>query len=152
MAERAVVSFRADEQLLTQLQRRVGGHLAPSPHQAAERDLGRYYDMLQRSLPTFSEGEASLIVDVFNGSIIQSYSASHLWLEISQALAEGYAEKWGVDGPALVEKLRRMTPFECLAVEDATELYWNVVFDNKTISIKEALIAVGLVKNDEISR
>lgn len=113
----------------------------------AERDLERYYEMIVRSTPKFSEGEAMLIADVLNGTIHMPYSVSLLWAEISDALQEGYAEKWGVDGPVLVERLRKLTVFECMAVADAIERAWNAgTYQVGDMSAR--LRQVGLVKSE----
>ena len=128
--------------------------LTPSQQEAlmsetARRDLERYYDMLPRSLPKFSMGEAMLLADVLNGTIHMPYSASLLWAEVSDALQDGYDAKWGVDGSALVERLRKLTPFECMAIADAIERAWNDSQGNRIDNMEERIKAVGLVKRDK---
>lgn len=110
-----------------------------NPNLVAKRDLERYYALLRQSLPTFSRSEASLIVDALNGTLIEPHTARLLWAAIDDALYDGLAEKWGVDGLALVARLRRLTPFEALAVVDAAERYWR---DHEAA---DALERVGLV-------
>lgn len=110
-----------------------------------ERDLKRYYDMLMRSLPTFSEGEAFLLCDIMNGSIIETHSIPLLWIEVSDALLEGYAEKWQVDGNALVARLRSLTPFECMAVGDAIERFWSGSYARPLAESRLWLHQTGLV-------
>lgn len=139
------VQFYEAGPLKSDLEERVGGGLTSSHSGVAKRDLERYYEMLKRSLPTFTLGEAVLLVDVMNGHIVMPYSVSLLWAEVSDALPDGYAEKWGVDGPALVERLRKLTPFECMAVADAVERAWNSASYQVT-NMEEKVRKVGLVR------
>lgn len=138
---------------------RLGTHLAEalssrqvndSLDLTAKRDLERYYDMLQRSLPHFSMGEALLMCDVFNGTIHMPYSVSLLWASVSDSIEGGQGEYWqehypSLDVPALVERLRKLTPFECMAVADAIERAWNSP-EYRINNMEERVVAVGLVK------
>lgn len=112
--------------------------------QTAGRDLERYYALLARSLPTFTEPEASLLVDALNGLILEPHSGHLLWANIDDALRDGLAEKWGVDGPALVERLRKLPPFAQFAVWEAAERWWNGPYreEDRAASLR----SVGLVK------
>lgn len=148
-----LIQFRAIDQMAQQLETRTqmyGGEVVDKQKdrllsETARRDLDRYYEMLARSLPKFSEEEAMLLADVLNGTMHMPYSVSLLWAEISDALREGYAEKWSVDGPVLVEKLRKLTPFECMAVADAIERAWNSP-TYQVSDMGDRLRNVGLVK------
>ena len=136
----APLMFRPGE-LETPLAARSGGTLSPAL--VAKRDLERYYDMLRRALPAFSEAEASLIVDACNGWLVEPHSAPLLWAEVDDAIrSDGLATKWGVDGPALVARLRALTPFEALAVCDSVERFWR----HPEIPTDENLRRVGLVR------
>ena len=95
--------------------------------ETARRDLERYYSLLRVSLPQFSTGEALLICDAMNGTITEPHTASLVWAVVADALEDGLAEKWHVDGEALVKRLRSLTPFEQLAVADACERFWRLV-------------------------
>ena len=112
----------------------------------ADRDLHRYYALLARALPTFTEAEASLLVDALNGLITEPHTAHLLWANIEDALGDGLAEKWGVDGPALVARLRALTPFAALAVADAAERWWNGPHTDEARAA--SLRAVGLTKGE----
>ena len=115
------IQFRAGG-IEPELTARAGG--AESPSLVARRDLERYYYLLRRALPTFTEPEASLIVDACNGWLIEPHTAPLLWAEVDDAIRmDGLAEKWGVDGASLVARLRALTPFESLAVADAAERF-----------------------------
>lgn len=111
--------------------------------ETARRDLERYYDLLTRSLPKFSAGEAMLLADVLNGTIHAPYSVSLLWAQVSDAVQDGYAQKWQIDGSALVERLRSLTPFECMAIADAIERAWNTQ-EYRVLDMEERVREVGL--------
>lgn len=92
------------------------------------RDLERLYTLYRRALRRIDLGldEACLITDALNSSLMTADTAHLLWASIEDAMKyEGLTEKWEVDGKALVEKLRGLTEFECMAVIDAAERFWN---------------------------
>lgn len=142
------VQFRAGDLLPALLARTaedpVEGYTEGALSQTAQRDLERYYALLKLSLPAFSEAEASLIVDALNGSMLESHSGHLLWAEIDDAVREGLAEKWGVAGPALVERLRALPPFAQYAVWEAAEVWWNGPY--READWGASLRAVGLVR------
>lgn len=109
----------------------------------ASRDLERYYEALKRSLPTFERSEALAIMDVCNGTLWESWSVPLLWASVDDS--EGLGQKWGIDQPALVARLRQMTYAEALAVVDAAERFWNHG-GGYQIDTDAALVASGLVK------
>lgn len=113
----------------------------------ARRDLTRYYHALSEALPTFAPNEALLMADALNGTLIEPHTARLVWAEIDDAVRlDGLAVKWGVDGPALIRRLRDdLTPFERLSVCDAVERAWRVT-EQDAIDMGEALRRVGLVR------
>ena len=134
------VQFRAGE-MLPALQARADVESEAAIAAVAQRDLTRYYDLLRRSLPTFTEPEASLLMDACNGWHIEPHTAPLLWAQIADSLADGLAEKWGVDGPALVARLRALSYAQALAICDAVEVAWR-----SGLPTGEALRRVGLVR------
>lgn len=109
----------------------------------AQRDLERYYHLLRQSLPAFSEAEASLLVDACNGWLIEPHTARLLWAEVADAISlDGLDRKWDVDGPALVARLRNLTPSEALAACDAIERFWRGDYSDTAAG----LARVGLVR------
>ena len=79
----------------------------------ARRDLGRYYVLLRKSLPTFTDEEALLLCDAVKELFSFHPSDVHLlWAEVSNAQRLGRLEHRNVDIPALVERLQKMTAFE----------------------------------------
>lgn len=95
----------------------------------AARDLERYYAILASELARLDLSEAawSAIYDALNGSLLDAATARFVWAEIEDALPDGLAEKWGIDGPALVAELRALSLAGSLAVVDAAERYWAAV-------------------------
>ena len=105
------------------------------------RDLERYYTVLDRALRTVSltENEALLIVDVLNGSILDTLSVRMLWAGVEDAInLDKVDEKWGINGAALVEKLRSLGEIQCLAVVAAAERFWADE-DNRNMDTRETI-------------
>lgn len=102
-----------------------------SRSQVVNRDLDRLYALYRRVLPEiqFSVPEAMLIVDALNGTVFyDAGSTTLLWASIEDSIRlDGLDAKWGVDGPALVKKIRSLTPAQTLAVVDAAERFWAAV-------------------------
>ena len=72
--------------------------------------------------------ELALIADSLNGTI--TAGQAEVWFanpllswSVSDILPDGLAEKWGVDGPALVKKLAELGPAEIAAILDAVERF-----------------------------
>jgi hypothetical protein len=146
MARAQHVQFRAGDQLEVQLVARGAREDdGPSAGNVARRDLQRYYHCLAETFETIAltEAEASLVVDACNGILFESWSVSLLSAIVDNAIRlEGLADKWGVDGPALlVERLRGLSYCQSLTLVDAVERYWQAPDG-------EALRRVGLGDDD----
>ena len=92
------------------------------------RDLSRLYTLYNRAIRevTLTEKEACLIVDTLNGVILDAGTAQYLWAEVEDSVKlNNLAEKWGVDGPALVEKLRDLNALQTMALVDGAEKVWQ---------------------------
>ena len=94
------------------------------------KSLDRYFYALaaaRRGLRSrFSSGEQGLILDVANGCLFGSPCAiNFIEHEVAGGIDDGLAEKWNVDGPALLKKLAALTYAEKLALVDAAERWWN---------------------------
>lgn len=141
------IHFRAGD-LLAALAARTGPRQGTLSG-AARRDLDRYYRMLHLALSSarlrLTVAEASLVVDVLNGTLTEPHTASLLYAEVAEALEDGVAEKWGVDGPGLVTRLQALTAFEALALADAAERFWLIIQRTPGADRVTALRAVGLV-------
>lgn len=96
-----------------------------------DEDLSRYYEALARSRKALrtqlSAGEVAAIVDICNGTLHQSSTLHWLHASMLDALDDGIAQKWEIDGEELVEKLRSLSYFETAALVDAAERYWQRV-------------------------
>jgi len=89
----------------------------------ARRDLERYYWIIGEEAERLglSEDELGLVRDVCSGTVWSGSSYRLIWAEVADALADGVAEKWDVDGEALVAKLRTLSPAACMALVDDVE-------------------------------
>lgn len=150
MTDRALypnASFRLTGTLAGHVQARAAQSLTGSVSAAAKRDLDWYYETLAYDLAsvTLTEGEAMLILDVCNGTLWESWSARLLWANIDDSLEDGYAEKWAVDGPALVARLRALTPGQSMAIVDAVERWWSLGNKDRT-DLAKSLRVVGLTR------
>lgn len=108
------------------------------------RDLERLYTLYRRALRRvdLSVDEACLITDALNSSLMTADTAHLLWASIEDAMKyEGLQEKWGVDGKALVEKLRSLNEIQSMAIIDAVERFWAGVTNGrfKDKDIKECV-------------
>lgn len=119
------VQFRA-----ARVERQIGARLdaGGSPGLVAARDLERYYAVLDAELArvALSEPEAMAVVDALNGAALDAGSYRLFWASVSDALAEGLAGKWDIDGSALVAILRALSPAQAMAVIDAVERWWVI--------------------------
>lgn len=141
-ARPAPIQFRPAPALAADLAARAADRL--SANQAAARDLERYYHLLRAELRAvdLAPGEAALICDAANGTLWEPHTLRLLWAEVADALVDGLAAKRGVDGPALVARLRALTPTQAAAVADAAERYWLAPGDDLDATLR----AVGLVR------
>jgi hypothetical protein len=90
------------------------------------KSLDRYFYALnsaRRDLRSrFNSAEQGLLLDVANGALFASPCAiGFLEHEVAAALIDGAAERWHVDGPALMKKLKALSYVEKLALIDAAE-------------------------------
>lgn len=88
----------------------------------------RYLETVRRHIPDLAAEEWLLIFDALNGvwagdAIVLSIQS--LPAGVADAIAlDGLADKWGVDGQALVDKLEAMGWCERMAVIDTAERFW----------------------------
>ena len=90
------------------------------------KSLDRYFYALnsaRRGLrERFNAAEQGLLLDVANGALFASPCAiNFIEHEVADALIGGAAERWHVDGPALMKKLKALSYVEKLALIDAAE-------------------------------
>lgn len=98
--------------------------------QASEEiDRHRYYTVLEkeRDRLDLSVGEASLLVDALQGTVVSgpSYREEICFAVEDACRHEGVDEKWGVEVEPLLEKLAHMSPGGVMAILDAVERFWK---------------------------
>lgn len=96
------------------------------------RHMERYLNILatsrRRLADQLNDQEIGLILDTLNGTLFsEPFSISMLPLQIRDALDDHLDEKWQVDGPALVEKLKALSYADQVALVDAAERWWERV-------------------------
>lgn len=82
--------------------------------------VDRYFEMIRRTRieRRFSEAEINLMRDACISWLPEPAAAvfGGVALEVEDGLADGLAEKWGVDAEALLTKLKALTPGEEVAL------------------------------------
>ena len=106
---------------------------------ALAEGLSRYYEMLRRERvilrAMFSEDECGLLLDVGNGTAWHAWSVPLLAASVEDSAPDGYAQKWGVDLPALVAKLAGLSYAQNCALVDAIERWWASAADSQDVGI-----------------
>ena len=90
----------------------------------SEEQLARYFALLERVRPEFSECEACLICEVLGGTAFEANEnvVPQLHIAFSQAPSTHY-NKWDVEKQSFVERVRSFSQAEGLAVVDAVEQF-----------------------------
>lgn len=130
-----LISYRAPDGLLADIEARcnAGGD---SRSLVAQRDLGRYYALLERALrelrsdaggfDPFTAEELALICDACNGITFEPLAFGSLLLGVSDAIKlDGLDAQWGVDREILLDKLAALDALEESALLDAVERFWS---------------------------
>ena len=123
-----ITPITIDEPLLARIDERWDNR-----SEAIRTDLGRYYRLLAEARATLREiltpDELAAIVDVQNGHWYQGrLDGSEIWANVEDGCRlEGLADKWSIDGPALVTKLRGLDLLAVHALADATQRFWHAV-------------------------
>lgn len=136
------IKFRPGKDLEAELASRSDEQSDSAYSQTAKRDLGRYYTLLSRSLPSFSEKEALVLANVLNGARNAPDGVHLLYAGVDIALEENPVE--GINRGAFVARLRNLHRFECMAIADAVERAWSGSYHIDNLS--ERLRQVGLAK------
>ncbi len=109
------------------------------------RDLDRYYEALKDTrrqlVKKFSDEEIGLILDNLNGTLMgETFGVRLIYANVEDAITyESIDAKWGVDGDALVEKLKALTFAENATLADAAERWWNRVAAGEEVTPADAL-------------
>ena len=125
-------------------------HWYSSLSAVATRDLDRYYAALRHELCAahLSEGEAAALCEVLHGTFVDAESAWSLPVEVEDALGDGLADRWEIDGPVLVARLQAMPWSRLLAIVDAVERWWALPADEKA-PFPDGLRRIGLLPDDD---
>lgn len=154
--DEVTIGFRLDDpQTISNLQDRVGTTFAQSIHTVARRDLERYYKAIPYTLYCINlrYGEAMALIDILNGYLMQPEIPHMLVPNIEYGIRyEGIAEKWDIDGDAFLAKLKRLSPIECLVLNDAVERWWGEQYHVEGETQEERCIRVGLIRGSEPPR
>jgi hypothetical protein len=138
-----VISLNLENSVIEAIDARVKGR-DPGRSTVASRDLARYYEAITRARADvrdkLSKAELSAVIDNLKGVYTSdTVSVRMLWANIEDALANKLAEKWKIDGAALVRKLRSFTFIESAALIDAAERYWQAAGRDENPKIGDAL-------------
>lgn len=122
--------------------------------EAISVSLDRYLTLIanaQRALDkALSAEEKGLILDALNGVHLGgAHAAMFAVVTIRDAVADGYADKWGVDADALTAKLAALTQLDQVALVDAAEMWWASVARGESPE-PSSMFAVALPKRQSI--
>lgn len=82
----------------------------------------------------FTAAEMGAILDACNGWLIETSSLQHIAIEIEDAMDDGLAAKWSIDGPALLEKFQNLGYFSCWMMASAITRWWNRVGNGEAVT------------------
>src|SRR6266567_8914713 len=99
---------------------------------------------MSTTFPRFSLSEALLLADALNGVLLDGQTKHLLWATVEDAIrTDELDRKWGVDGAALVERLRSLSAVEQGMIAFRVKQAWeNEAFH--VDSLIERVKAVGL--------
>lgn len=109
-----------------------------------EQICERYLKLRQLLLPELSRAEWICVLAALTGGVGVVDDAERGWEHVQSyvhAYGEALAQRAGVDGVALVEKLRALPPGSMTAVVDVAEEFWALPRDG---SMEEKLAALGV--------
>ncbi len=91
--------------------------------------VDRYWRCCERSMPELKLGEWCCIFDALNGCWMQEFAESlptYLIAEVADHIKlNGAAQKWAINGEALLGKLVALDYAQAMAVWDAAERFWR---------------------------
>lgn len=125
-----------DEELLKELKSRIDPVRGNLSEQIRE-SLSRYYYLLswerQAIKDKFTGAELSLLCDIGNGTLWQSYSLNMITAEVEDAESD-YFEKWGVKREELITKLNSMNITQSAALVDSIERFWAEIARHESLT------------------
>ena len=75
----------------------------------------------------FTEAELNFLRDSLNGAVLMpelAYQPSLILMIEDSGRLDGYGDKWQVDVPALVSKVKALSEFECYALSKSIDQWW----------------------------
>jgi hypothetical protein len=127
-------SVSLEPQISARLERREGARST-----VINTTLERYFwlvDMERRQLrQLLNNGEIALICDVLNGTMFADpYSVNFVSMEVQDSISmDRLDEKWQIDGPALVQKLKGLSYGTMLALVDAVQMWWHRISQGESL-------------------
>ena len=106
----------------------------------------RYLQIIWRNIPDLTAAEWSLVFDALNGIVTwdSAQMLASLYAHVEDAIRrDRLSEKWRVDGPALIQKLRTLSYCEAVTLADVAERFW-ARFGDQPVAIAEALQQLGV--------
>ena len=89
----------------------------------------RYQAIISAHRPELSRPEWMAICDVMNGEFLgmgDTTAPRYIWASVSDACRmDGLADKWHIDGQALVDKLRNLDYAGCIAAAEVGRRFWS---------------------------
>lgn len=110
--------------------RAVGANpVHPDSEDAVISALNRYGQCWREAVPALASGEWMLICDALNstwrsGAVAGTDIAHALPMEIRETAADGLGEKWGVDIPALSDRLAALPFAARAAIVEVVDRFW----------------------------
>jgi hypothetical protein len=120
---------RANPRLSDHAAEYYSGHFR-SRNQGIEYALEAWPVLCKRALVElqgkFSVDELRLLIDVFNGTALTpSMAGQHIATQVADAIAlDGLDQKWGIDGPRMMSRLKRLAPIMLASLEIWANGYW----------------------------
>ncbi len=85
----------------------------------------RYRAIINAHKPDLAEAEWDYCRDSLNGVwLMDELSIESVWVNLHDSADDGLGEKWGVDGRALAENVRRMSKASLVALVECVEDWW----------------------------
>jgi hypothetical protein len=96
------------------------------------------HTIVRELMSRFTRGELLLMLDVCNGLVLTpGMAGQHLLADVSDGIAlDGLAEKWEIDGPALLTKLQALSIFQAHCLEIWCRAFWEQSGKPESVSIE----------------
>lgn len=149
-----LIAFRVSGELEQELVARAAGRATGGPSGVVRAEWLAWRELFRHATPTFGQEEATLLLDVLNGTWLGPEQAHLLWASVEdarvpRALAARYP---GIDLDALVARLRALDRLQAIATVWAVERAWDLLGGPEALTVSDALRHVGLVREGASDR